>query len=134
MENVVEMLEITPCVDLKVIKETLTRMGVANKKEKTIFPSCYLYGNENKFYLVHFKQMFTLTRPDGYNNMSEQDYIRRNAIAFCMKNWKLIEVAVELIEPYNVKIFVLPFGEKTQWSIKHKFNMSVVEMETEEYD
>jgi hypothetical protein len=132
MDNVVEMLEITPRVDLKIIKETLTRMGVANKKEKIIFPSCYFYANEDKFYIVHFKQLFALTRPDGYNNMSEQDFIRRNAIAFCMKNWDLIDVAAESIEPHDVRIFVLPFGEKTHWSIKHKFNLAVLETETEE--
>jgi len=120
--KIIEMLEITPQVDLKVIKETLTRMGIANKKEKTVFPSCYLYEKDNKYYIIHFKQLFVLMRSNGYNNMSEQDYTRRNAIAFCLKNWGLIDVAVETIEPYNVRIFVLPFEEKMQWNIKHKIN------------
>lgn len=127
MNNITEFLEIKPQVDLKVIKETLTRMGVANKREKTIFPSCYLYEEKKQFFLVHFKQLFTLTRSTGYNNMSKQDYTRRNAIAFCLKNWNLINVPMENIEPHNVNIFVLPFGDKSLWSFSHKFNMSVIE-------
>lgn len=122
----IEMLEITPLVDLKIIRETMSRIGVANKKEKVLFPSCYLYEEEGKFFIVHFKQLFTLTRSGSYNNMSEQDYTRRNAVAFCLKNWQLIDVIISNIEPYGSRVFVLPFHEKAQWKINHKFNISLL--------
>lgn len=120
MDN--NLLEVKTLVDDKVIKETLNRVGVANKKEKVLYPSCYLWENDGKKYLVHFKQLFLLTRDSAYNNICEDDVLRRNAIAFCLKNWGLIEVADESIEPHNKYIFVLPYNQKKDWKVNHKFN------------
>jgi len=122
MEIEKDLLEIKVLVDDKVIKETLNRIGIANKKKKILYPSCYLYDQDNKKYLVHFKQMFLLTRDFAYNAICEDDILRRNAIAFCLKSWGLIEVANERIEPHNKFVFVLPYNQKQDWKVSHKFN------------
>ena len=116
------LLEVKILVDDKVIKETLNRIGICNKKEKVLYPSCYLYEKDGKHFLVHFKQLFLLTRETAYNAICEDDILRRNAIAFCLKNWGLIEVADESIEPHNKFVFVLPHNQKQDWKISHKFN------------
>lgn len=117
-----DLLDVEVLVDDKVIKETLNRIGIANKKKKILYPSCYLYNNDGKNYLVHFKQMFLLTRENAYNAICEDDLLRRNAVAFCLKNWGLIEVKDIDIEPYNKFVFVLPHNQKQDWTILHKFN------------
>jgi hypothetical protein len=123
----VDLLEIKLIAEPKVIIETCNRIGIANKKDNILYPSCYLYTINNKFYLVHFKQMFILTRENGYNNICDDDIIRRNAIAFCLKNWGLIEVSNEDITPYNKFVYVLPFDQKKDWKICHKFNLKNVD-------
>ncbi len=117
-----KLLEVKLLADKEVIIETVSRMGIANTKKKILFPSCYLFEQDNKYYLCHFKEMFLVTRNNGYNNISEEDIVRRNAIAFCLKNWGLIDVEVSEIEPHNKFIFVLPYDEKDSWYINHKFN------------
>jgi hypothetical protein len=121
-----ELLEINVLVDSKVISETLNRIGIANKKKKILYPSCYLHEMDNKFYLVHFKQMFLLTRDSAYNAICEDDILRRNAIAFCLKNWGLIDVDDYDIEPHNKFVFVLPHTQKHDWKISHKFNFRTI--------
>ena len=128
MNQIKNMVRIEPIADIKVIKETLTRIGIANKKEKILFPSCYIYQNFEDFYIVHFKEMFILTRENGYNNISEEDLERKNSIIFCLKNWGLIDVDMELIENHDKFVYVLPFGQKDQWEICHKFNVNGVEI------
>jgi len=124
MSEIKNLVQVIPKADLKVVKETLTRIGIANKKKNILYPSCYLYQNFEEFYIVHFKEMFLLTRPNGYNNISEKDLERKNSIIFCMKNWGLIELVDEQdIEPHNEFVYVLPFQEKKYWSISHKFNI-----------
>jgi hypothetical protein len=91
-----------------------------------LFPSCYLYEDNGRYYIAHFKQLFLLTRNDSYNNICKEDIIRRNAIAFCLKNWKLIDIEDEKIQPYNKMVFVLPFEEKKNWRISHKFNFKSI--------
>jgi hypothetical protein len=117
------LIEITPLVDIKVINETLTRIGIANKAKRILFPTCYLYENEGHYYLMHFKEMFLIYRKNAYNNICEEDILRKNAIAFCLLNWKLIDIDIEKITPYNKFVFVLPYNEKDDWKISHKINM-----------
>lgn len=121
-----KLLEIKLLVDKKIVSESLNRMGIANKRKKILYPSCYLYEKDGKNYLVHFKEMFLLTRENAYNSICEDDILRKNAIAFCLKNWNLIDVSDEAIEPHNKMVFVLPFGEKKNWSISHKFNTRTI--------
>lgn len=118
-----EMLEVKLLVDKKVAQETTNRIGIANKKKKILYPSCYIYEDEGRTYLVHFKQLFTLTRENGYDNTSEEDIKRRNAVAFCLKNWQLIDVEDDMIEPHDTFVFVLPHKEKNEWKINHKVNL-----------
>lgn len=125
MGNFDSLIEIVPLVDLNIIKETLTRIGIANKKAKILYPTCYIYPNFDKHYIVHFKELFLLTRPNGYNNMSLDDIKRKNSILYCLKEWKLIKVLnEELINPHDEFIFVLPYKDKLEWAIEHKFNIS----------
>jgi hypothetical protein len=116
-------IEITLKVNENIIKETLERIGIANKKEKILYPSCYYYRIKEKDYILHFKQFFLLMRSNGYNNISEEDYERRNSVIFCLKNWGLIDVDDDLLEPHNKFVYVLPYHEKEDWQINHKFNM-----------
>jgi len=127
--KVKDLLEIKVLVDEKVVKETLNRIGIANKKKKVLYPSCYLYEEDGKYYLAHFKQMFLLTRETAYNAICEDDILRRNAIAYCLRNWGLIEVDEEKIDPYNKFVFVLPHSQKKEWKISHKFNFRTIQHE-----
>lgn len=126
MKTIPNLLSITPIADIKVIEETLLRIGVANKIEKILYPSCYLWNTEGTYYLAHFKQLFFMTRENGYDNISHSDLSRRNAIAFLLKNWKLISVDEESIKDKDDYVFVLPFSEKCKWNIQHKFNIKSV--------
>lgn len=121
------MVQIEPIADIKVIKETLSRIGIGNKKKHILYPTCYLYPNVEDFYIVHFKELFLLTRPDGYNNLCQDDIERKNSIVFCLEQWGLIKVLEpELIEPHNKFVFVLPHSEKKNWEITHKFNINTI--------
>lgn len=120
------MIEVVLKTNEKVIKETLTRIGIANRREKILYPSCYLYSKNDKNYIVHFKQLFLLIRDNGYNNMSEEDLSRRNAVIFCLKNWGLLDVNEDDITPHDKFVFVLPHEEKRKWKISHKFNMAIL--------
>ena len=122
-----KLIEVKPTADIAVIRETLSRCGIANKKKKILYPSCYLYEAFGVYYIAHFKQLFLLTRQDGYNNLCEDDLARRNGIIFCLKNWGLIDVDESIIEPHDKFIFVLPFKEKNQWTISNKFNINNVD-------
>jgi len=126
MNTNIELLEIKLLVDKKIIMETTSRIGIANKKNKILYPSCYLYSRDNKDYLVHFKEMFMLTRENAYNNICEEDIVRKNAVAFCLKNWGLIEVEDEDIEPHNKFVFVLAHQDREYWKISHKFNFKSI--------
>ena len=106
--------------DANVISETLERIGIANIGLKTLWPSCYLYTENEEHFIVHFKELFLLTKENSYNNVSEKDIERRNAVIWNLKNWGLINVDESLIEPHSEKVFVLQHKEKREWKIEHK--------------
>lgn len=118
-----KLLKVDLLVDKKVVQETLNRMGISNKKKKVLYPSCYIYEKDEEFFLVHFKQLFTMSRDNAYDNIGEQDIIRRNSIAFCLKNWGLIDIEDKFIDPHDSFVFVLPHDEKNEWTITHKINL-----------
>jgi len=122
------LIEVEPLCDIAVLKETLSRIGIANKKQKILYPSCYLYEAFDTFYIAHFKQLFLLTRQDGYNNLGPDDLCRRNGIIYCLKSWGLIDADDTSIEPHDKYVFVLPYKEKADWRIEHKFNSSSLEV------
>ena len=116
-----ELLKVKLLVNEKVVKESLSRVGVGSKKTKTLWPSCYLIERDGEYYLAHFKELFLL-KDGGYNNILDEDIERRNATAFCLRQWGLIEVDEEDITPHTAFVFVLPFGQKKEWKISHKIN------------
>jgi len=118
-----KLLKVRLLADKRVIQETLNRMGISNKKKLILYSSCYIYEKDDEFFLVHFKQLFTMSRDDAYDNVSEQDILRRNSIAFCLKNWGLIDVDDKFIEPHDSFVFVLPHDKKEGWTIQHKINL-----------
>ena len=121
-----DMLEVTikqPDDFLKV-RETLTRIGVASRKDKTLFQSCHILHKQGKYYITHFKELFAL---DGKNSsLSVNDIQRRNTITLLLQDWNLIEVVnptlVEDKAPLS-QIKVLPFKEKSEWNLVAKYNI-----------
>ena len=121
-----DMLEVTikqPDDFLKV-RETLTRIGVASRKDKTLFQSCHILHKQGKYYITHFKELFAL---DGKKStLTENDIQRRNTIALLLQDWNLIDVVntalVENEAPLS-QIKVLPFKEKSEWNLVAKYNI-----------
>jgi hypothetical protein len=120
------MLEVTlrePDDFLKV-RETLTRIGVASRKEKKLYQSCHILHKRGKYYVVHFKELFAL---DGKpTNITENDVQRRNRIAKLLSDWGLIDIAREEecidLAPLN-QIKVLSFKDKGEWTLESKYNI-----------
>ena len=121
-----EMVEVTlgePDDFLKV-RETLTRIGVASRKEKKIYQSCHILHKQGKYYIVHFKELFAL---DGKNtNLSTNDVQRRNRIIQLLADWGLITIVnptqISDLAPLN-QIKVLAFKEKNEWTLESKYNI-----------
>jgi hypothetical protein len=121
-----DMLEVTikqPDDFLKV-RETLTRIGVASRKDKTLFQSCHILHKQGKYYIVHFKELFAL---DGKKaTLTENDIQRRNTIAVLLADWSLVSIvkkeASENKAPLS-QIKVLPFKEKKEWILSAKYNI-----------
>lgn len=110
--------------DFLKVRETLTRIGVASRKEKKIYQSCHILHKQGKYYIVHFKELFAL---DGKKtNLSLNDVQRRNRIVQLLSDWGLISVVnVEQIAdlaPLN-QIKVLSFKEKNDWTLESKYNI-----------
>ncbi len=110
--------------DFLKVRETLTRIGVASRKEKKLYQSCHILHKQGKYYIVHFKELFAL---DGkYANLTINDVQRRNRITKLLSDWGLIDVCVEDsiidIAPLN-QIKVLPYKEKSEWVLEQKYNI-----------
>ena len=121
-----DMLEVTISQpdDFLKIRETLTRIGVASRKDKTLYQSCHILHKQGKYYITHFKELFAL---DGKNStLTENDIQRRNTITLLLQDWSLIEVVnpslVENKAPLS-QIKVLPFKEKSEWNMVAKYNI-----------
>ena len=121
-----QMVEVTlrqPDDFLKV-RETLTRIGVASRKEKKLFQSCHILHKKGKYYIVHFKELFAL---DGkHSNLTTNDVQRRNRITKLLSDWGLVvmvdENRVEDIAPLN-QIKVISFRDKKEWILESKYNI-----------
>jgi len=111
--------------DFLKIRETLTRIGVASHKNKTLYQSCHILHKQGKYYIVHFKELFAL---DGKSsNFGDEDIGRRNTIANLLAEWGLIklvdgEKTKEPIAPLN-QIKVLPYKDKAEWNLETKYNI-----------
>jgi hypothetical protein len=119
-----DLLKIKLSKDKKIVIETLSRMGIKNHIKNIIYPSCYIHNIDGECYLCHFKEMFLITRSNGFNNISEEDIERRNSIAFLLKKWKMIDIDDKLISNHKTKVFVLSYKDKKDYKIEHKFNYS----------
>ena len=131
-----DMVEVTlgePDDFLKV-RETLTRIGVASRKEKKIYQSCHILHKQGKYYIVHFKELFAL---DGKNtNLSLNDIQRRNRIVQLLLDWGLVTTnsiskdKIADLAPLN-QIKVLSFKEKNEWRLESKYNIGRKKQESE---
>lgn len=113
--------------DFLKIRETLTRIGVASRKDRTLYQSCHILHKRGKYYLVHFKELFALDGKDS--SITENDLARRNAIARLLEEWKLLKIvkpeqASTPLAPMS-QIKVLPHKEKNEWSLVAKYNIGV---------
>ena len=110
--------------DFLKIRETLTRIGVASRRDQKLFQSCHILHKRGKYYIVHFKELFLL---DGKNSdITDIDIGRRNTIISLLEDWELLEVLTpELIEdklPMN-QVKVITFSEKGEWELIPKYNI-----------
>jgi hypothetical protein len=110
--------------DFLKIRETLTRIGVASRKEKKLYQSCHILHKQGKYYIVHFKELFTLDGKDS--NFSDEDRQRRNTIANLLQDWNLLKI----VEPDKIKdlapmsqIKILAFKERAEWELVAKYNI-----------
>tara|TARA_B100001564_G_scaffold315624_1_gene290459 strand:+ start:78 stop:482 length:405 start_codon:yes stop_codon:yes gene_type:complete len=108
--------------DFLKVRETLSRIGVASRKEKKLYQSCHILHKQGRYFIVHFKELFAL---DGKNtNMTINDISRRNTIANLLKDWGLINVIGELGEMAPLsQIKVLSYSEKGEWTLETKYNI-----------
>jgi hypothetical protein len=111
--------------DFLKIRETLTRIGVASRRDKVLFQSCHILHKQGRYYIVHFKELFAL---DGKpTNFSDEDKARRNTIANLLAEWDLIDIVddnrtKDPIAPLN-QIKILAHKEKNDWKLEAKYNI-----------
>ena len=121
-DKMIEILLSEPDDFLKV-RETLTRIGVASRKEKKLYQSCHILHKQGKYYIVHFKELFAL---DGKKaNLSVNDVQRRNRIIQLLSDWGLVTTVIDEsldIAPLN-QIKVISYKEKSNWSLETKYNI-----------
>ena len=108
--------------DFLKVRETLSRIGVASRKEKKLYQSCHILHKQGRYYIVHFKELFAL---DGKNtNLNKNDLQRRNTIANLLRDWGLINIIGELGEMAPLsQIKVLSYSEKGDWTLETKYNI-----------
>ena len=121
-----QMLEVTlkQPDDFLKIRETLSRIGVASRKDKTLFQSCHILHKQGKYYIVHFKELFAL---DGKKaTLVENDIQRRNTISVLLQDWNLLSIvkpeAAENKAPLS-QIKIIAFKEKSEWNLQAKYNI-----------
>lgn len=119
-ENYLEV-ELTDPSKFLIIKETLTRMGVASREKKNLYQSCHILFKRGKYYIVHFKQMFELD--DLPTTIDDVDYGRRNSIAQTLEKWGLCKIVNPAILKENFsRFYVIPFKEKEDWNLIAKYS------------
>jgi hypothetical protein len=127
MIKIEDMVEVTikERDDFLKVKETLTRIGVASKKEKILYQSCHILHKQGKYYIVHFKELFSL---DGKpTDFSENDVARRNTVVNLLSDWDLVgivdkEKTKELTVSLS-QIKIIPHKEKSEWQLVPKYNI-----------
>jgi len=131
VESMVEV-KLRSAEDFLKIRETLTRIGVASRRDKVLFQSCHILHKQGRYYIVHFKELFAL---DGKpTNFSDEDKARRNTITNLLAEWELIDIieierTKEPIAPLN-QIKILAHKEKNDWKLEAKYNIGKKRSET----
>jgi len=128
MIGIQDLIEVTlvEADDFLKVRETLTRIGVASKKEKTLYQSCHILHKQGKYYIVHFKELFAL---DGKpTDLTDNDLSRRNAIVKLLGDWGLVQIvnpkSIETPEPIFIsQIKILSHKEKGEWQLVPKYNI-----------
>lgn len=136
MEDTNELIEWTPSDMLEVslaepddflkIKETLTRIGVASRKDNTLYQSCHILHKQGRYYIVHFKELFLL---DGKkSNLEKNDIMRRNTITKLLSDWCLLEIVSSFDMDYAPirQIKIISHKEKGDWNLCPKYNIGVL--------
>ena len=108
--------------DFLKIRETLSRIGVASRREKKLYQSCHILHKQGRYYIVHFKELFALDGKD--TNLSENDIARRNSIAKLLNDWGLVNIIgnAENVAPMS-QIKIISFKEKNDWILETKYNI-----------
>ena len=117
--------------DFLKVRETLSRIGVASRKDRKLYQSCHILHKQGKYYLVHFKELFAL---DGKEtNLSENDIARRNTIGKLLSDWGLVTVKgeIEPVAPLS-QIKIISFKEKNEWILETKYNIGKKKEEPKE--
>jgi hypothetical protein len=124
LSGCVEVTLPSPDEFLKV-KETLTRIGVASRKDKTLFQSCHILHKQGRYYIVHFKELFLLDGKDKQTKFEDADRARRNTIASMLADWGLVKLTQSLGENLApaAQITVLPFRDKHEWTLVAKYEI-----------
>ena len=108
--------------DFLKIRETLSRIGVASRKERKLYQSCHILHKQGKYFIVHFKELFALDGKD--TNLSENDIARRNTIGKLLGDWGLVEVKGDSTPTAPLsQIKIISFKEKDEWSLETKYNI-----------
>jgi hypothetical protein len=130
-ESLVDVIGYLPCEvtlvkpdDFLKVRETLTRIGIASRKDKTLFQSCHILHKQNRYFIVHFKELFAL---DGKNtDITENDIERRNSIAKLLSDWGLITI----LNPNSIldqaplsQIKIISYKDKDDWNLQSKYNI-----------
>ena len=130
-----QMVEVTlnEPYDFLKVRETLTRIGVASRKEKKIYQSCHILHKQGRYFLVHFKELFAL---DGkHANLTSNDVQRRNRIAQLLVDWGLVGIvsadSIQDVAPLN-QIKVLSYKDKGDWILETKYNIGSKKKKVEE--
>jgi len=117
--------------DFLKVKETLTRIGIASRREKKLFQSCHILHKQGKYYIVHFKELFAL---DGKTtNLSSSDIERRNTVVNLLNEWNLLEIIhPEKAQPTTSirQMKILPFSEKNEWDLQAKYTIGNISIKT----
>ena len=110
--------------DFLKVRETLTRIGVASRKDKKLFQSCHILHKQGRYFIVHFKELFALDGKEA--NLTENDIERRNTIAQLLGDWGLIAIINTTVaekKAHLSQIKVLSFKEKSEWDLQAKYNI-----------
>jgi hypothetical protein len=127
LENLIE-ISLPSDENFLKVKETLTRIGIASKHDRKLYQSCHILHKKNRYFIVHFKEMFGL---DGLEyNMNEDDIARRNRIAILLEEWGLVKILNRtnignLVSDMS-SIKVIPFREKQNWTLIPKYHIGTI--------